>query len=94
MPKRGLKIGKDVLDKKSCGILTAKEREGFEEWKRQKLAEDKAMEEKDEQKEQELHGKKLASKMPHEREPPIEGLSPEDFARMKALSRKKKVETR
>jgi len=93
MPKQQ-KIGKDVLGKQSSGVFgKEKEREEFEKWKEQKLAEDLAKQEKDAEKEQELHGKKLVSKMPDERESPIEGLTPEDFVGMKVLSRKK-AETR
>lgn len=79
MPKKGLKVGKDVLNKKSSAILTAKEREDFEKWKAQKLAEDLAKEEKDEQKEQELAKKKIVSKLPEEKEP-----SPDQLAKQKA----------
>lgn len=85
------KIGKDVFDKKSAGIIrTAKERAEFEEWKR-KRAEDAVKEEKEEEKEQELHGKKLVSKMIDEREPHLEGLTPEEFAEMKALAKQRKL---
>jgi len=89
------KVGKDVIGKKKgVGIIqTAKEREEFEEWKR-KQAEDALKEEKNEELEQELHRKKLESKMPEEREPRPEGLSLEEWEEMKKLSKlKKKAQT-
>jgi len=71
MPKPK-KIGKDVTGKKGVGIIqTKKESEDFAEWKRQKLAEDQAKQERDEEKEQELHGKKITSKIPEDREPTV-----------------------
>lgn len=94
MPKKGLKVGKDVLNKKSSGILTVKEREGFEKWKAQKLAEDLAKQEKDAEKEQELHGKKLVSKMIEDREPKPEGLSLEEWTQLKALAKQKRLKVK
>ena len=71
MPKPK-KIGKDAIGGKGSAIIqTAKDREEYEEYKRQKLAEDQVEEEKDEAKEQELHGKKITSKMIDEREPTV-----------------------
>ena len=70
MPKPK-KIGKDVTGKKGVGIIqTRKEAEDFEEWKR-KRAEDAVKKEKNAEKEQELHGKKITSKMIDEREPTV-----------------------
>lgn len=88
----GKKIGKDVIGKGAgVGIVrTAKDRAEFEEYKRKK-AEDAVKEEKDEEREQELAGKKLASKMLDEREPRPEGLTPEEFAELKALAKAKKL---
>lgn len=86
------KIGKDVIGKgKGVGIIrTKKDQEEYDEYKRQKLAQDQVEQEKDEEKEQELHGKKLVSKMIEEREPKPEGLSLEEWAQLKALSKLKK----
>lgn len=90
MPKKGLKVGKDVLNKKSSGILTVKEREALEKWKAQKLAEDLAKEEKDEEKEQELHGKKITSKMIEDREPTIPtGLTEEERQVLRQLKKQR-----
>jgi len=80
MSKRSLKIGKDVTGKKQNGFFRSeKEREDYEKWKQQKLAEDLAKEEKDAQREQDLQGKKIASKMQNEREP-----TGDDLAKQKA----------
>ena len=66
------KIGKDAIGGKGSAIIqTAKDREEYKEYKRQKLAEDQVREEKDEAKEQELHGKKITLKMIDEREPTV-----------------------
>ena len=90
MPK-AKKIGKDVTGKKGVGIIqTKKESEDFAEWKRQKLAEDQAKQERDKEKEQELHGKKITSKMPEDREPtmPI-GLTEEEQQVLRQLKKQR-----
>lgn len=83
MPKP--KIGKDVLGKKSGAIIrTKREAEEYEEYKRKKAQEE------EEQKQKKKLKPILKSRMPDEPEGRIEGLTPEEFAEMKALARLKK----
>ncbi|MEM3617347.1 MAG: hypothetical protein QXJ31_05485 [Candidatus Bathyarchaeia archaeon] len=61
MPK---KIGKDVVEKKSSGIIaTPKEHKEFEEWKEEQKQEKKAEEA------EEIEGKQIKYAMPMEKEP-------------------------
>ena len=66
MPKQ--KIGKDVLGKKSRGILSTKD---FEEWKRKKAEDQEEQEEKQKKKQKK---KVIKSRIPEEKEPTAEEL--------------------
>lgn len=88
MPK-GEKIGKDVIDKKTKGLMSLAERQKFEEFRAKREAEKKKAKETEE-----LEGKKVETKSPEEKEP-----SPDELAKQRekemeqmALKSKKKVE--